>query len=267
MLKSVSLSGVERVDKGASVASGVTVLDSLGRPFVGAAVSYASQNTAVATVDSSGKVTGVAPGTAKVTVTAVSGKVTVSSDVTVTVVDTTKVRIMASADGHVQSSTATTVFGGDRSAWIKAVWLGSPDRTGYAVFDLSQLAGRKVTSAVLSSEMVVTEDRSGQDVSRVDAHVASGVYSESSTTYQNRPQLGATIGSFVVDRTKRVLSADVTSGVASYVAGSPGQLTLGFTQDDAGAAAIMVNMSTREAGVPAYLDITLDPAPAAQVPG
>lgn len=53
----------------------------------GAVVSYASDNTAVATVDANGVVTGVAEGTAKITATVKSGSVKKTATTTVTVVD------------------------------------------------------------------------------------------------------------------------------------------------------------------------------------
>ena len=55
---------------------------------VNKSVSWSSSNTSVATVDSSGKVTGIAPGTATITATAVGSRVTKSCTVTVQAMQT-----------------------------------------------------------------------------------------------------------------------------------------------------------------------------------
>ena len=116
-----------------------------------------------------------------------------------------------------------------------------------------------MTSAVISAEMVISETRDGQNVSRVDAHATTGSFTEAGLTYQNRPTLTDTVGSFVVDRTKKIVTSDLTASIAAAATGTPGAYTLGFTQDDAGATAIAVTLTTREGGTAPYIDITLAP--------
>ena len=71
----------------AEVTVGATASVAATAKPAGAIVSYASDNTAVATVDANGVVTGVAEGTAKITATVKSGSVKKTATTTVTVVD------------------------------------------------------------------------------------------------------------------------------------------------------------------------------------
>ena len=71
----------------AEVAVGATASVAATAKPAGAVVSYASDNTAVATVDANGVVTGVAEGTAKITATVKSGSAKKTATTTVTVVD------------------------------------------------------------------------------------------------------------------------------------------------------------------------------------
>ena len=86
---------------------------------------------------------------------------------------------------------------------VKPSMTGNADRVGYLHFDLSPLAGKTVTSAVLTTESVITDSLTAPSTQRIDAHAATGSWSESALTYADRPTLGATIGSFVADRTKK----------------------------------------------------------------
>ena len=85
----------------AEVTVGATASVAATAKPAGAVVSYASDNTAVATVDANGVVTGVAEGTAKITATVKSGSVKKTATTTVTVVDT--------AAKKIASVTATSV--------------------------------------------------------------------------------------------------------------------------------------------------------------
>jgi hypothetical protein len=80
--------------------------------------------------------------------------------------------------------------------------------------------------------------------------------------YSNKPTLGATVASFPSTRTKQYTSGDITEFISAYAAGGAGQLTLGLTQDDVGANARLVTVSSRESGRAAYIDVTIAPAPA-----
>ena len=89
-LTSVTVSPTTKtVNVGGTQQLTVNPLDQNNAAFVGATVSYASSNTAVATVSTSGLVTGVSVGTATVTVTATSGTTSVTATSVVTVNNTT----------------------------------------------------------------------------------------------------------------------------------------------------------------------------------
>ncbi|MGN6218392.1 MAG: CBM96 family carbohydrate-binding protein [Microbacterium sp.] len=263
LLKSVSVAGVpSQLELGDTADAVVSARDSLGDVLGGVTTSFSSSNQAVATVSSTGRITAKAVGAATISVTTSANGLTASTSVPVTVVDSTRVRIYATADSYVQSSTPTTNFGTQYGMLVKPTWNGTADRIAYLRFDLSSLSGMTVTSAVLNAESVFSEGTT-PDVVRVDAHVATGPWAESTLNYSNKPALGATVASFPSTRVKQYGAADITSYLASYAADGAGQLTLGLTQDDAGANARLVTVSSRESGRPAYIDITIAPAPAA----
>ena len=83
---------------------------------------YASDNTAVATVDASGKVTGVAAGTAKITVS-VKGYAAVKAEITVTV-----------AEPDADTIAATLAKEKGAQGWIKGTVVGTYKR-GFMVYD------------------------------------------------------------------------------------------------------------------------------------
>jgi len=258
-LTGVSLSGVPSKMELGSGTNAAVALATTGPTPSDVSVRFVTRGTGSLSVSETGEIRANRVGDDVVGVFASWGGVTVSTQVSVSVVDSTRVRLYATADGSVQSSTPTVGYGTQGASTIKASWNGSPDRVAYATFDLSALAGKTVTSAVLSAEMAVTEARTGQDTSRVDAHTTTGSYTEAGLTYQNRPTLTDTVGSFVVDRTKKIVTSDLTSAIATAATTAPSAYTLGFTQDDAGATAIAVALTTREGGVAPYIDITLAP--------
>ena len=90
------------------------------------------------------------------------------------------------------------------------------DRVGYLHFDLSALAGKTVSSAVLSTESVITDNTTSPSTERIDAHGSTGSFSETTLTYAGKPDLGPTIGSFVAERTKKWTQANVSASVASF---------------------------------------------------
>lgn len=80
---------------GDGVALSATPLDSTGQPLAGRAVTWSTSQPAVATVGSTGVVTGVAPGT--VTITAMSEGITATQELSVTAVPVAAVAITPSA--------------------------------------------------------------------------------------------------------------------------------------------------------------------------
>ncbi|CAH0130004.1 DNRLRE domain-containing protein [Microbacterium sp. Bi128] len=259
-LTAVSVGGVPAKMELGSGASASVTFSATGEIPSNVAVRFVTRGSGALSVSNSGEVRANKVGDDVVGVIASWGGVTVSSQVSVSVVDSTRLRVYATADGWAQSSTPTVGYGFQGGSTIKASWNGSPDRVAYATFDLSTLAGKTVTSAVISAEMVISETRDSQNVSRVDAHATTGSFTEAGLTYQNRPTLTDTVGSFVVDRTKKIVTSDLTASIAAAATGTPGAYTLGFTQDDAGATAIAVTLTTREGGTAPYIDITLAPA-------
>ena len=259
-LKSVALSGLgATVELGSSTQAKTTVKDSLGSTFPRADVSYTSTNPDVASVSSTGVVTAATTGSATITATATANGLTTTDSVAVKVVDSTKIRIYASADTYVQSSTATTNYGTATGMLVKPTVNGSPDRVGYVRFDLSPLAGKTVTSAVLTTESVISDGTTSPSTVRVDAHNATGSWTETGMTYSGRPTLGPTIGSFVAERTKKTATTDLTGSVKPLAANGTGSLTLGLTEDNAGSQALLVTVSSREASSKgAYIDVVVD---------
>ena len=205
------------------------------------------------------------PGPVTFTATATADGITVSSSVAVTVTDSTRVRLYPTEDSYVQSTTASTNYGSSAAMLFKPTYSGSPDRLAYLKFDLSQLAGRTVTSAVLSARTAITDGP--LTVARADLHAVTSAWSESTVTYANKPTMGATVGSMRVSTTTEYTSADLTTYVAGLTAASTPLLSLGMTQDGVTTDAVIVLVSARESNARPYLDITLAPTAApASVP-
>ena len=140
---------------------------------------------------------------------------------------------------------------------VKPSWNSSPARVAYLRFDLTPLAGKTVSSAVLTTESVISDGTTTPSTVRVDAHTATGSWSETTLTYPDRPTLGPTIGSFVAERTKKSAPTDLTSSVRTMAESQTGSLTLGLTEDGVGAQALLVNVSSRESGKGAYIDVVV----------
>ena len=225
---------------------------------------FVSSNTAVATVDGNGLVTAKQNGKTRIGVLATSNGTTVTTSVPVTVAETTRVRLYAAADTYVQSSTPGTTYGKQYGMLVKPSLSGSAsaNRVGYVRFDVSRLAGKTVSSAVLSTESVITDNTASPSTERIDVRAAGGSWSESTLTYGSRPKLGSTVGSFVVERTKKRTAANVSAYVAAAAKDKKNDLTVGLTQDDA-RPALLTTVSSKESGAAAYLDVTLTPRPLA----
>ena len=223
---------------------------------------YVSSNPAAATVDGNGLVTAKNGGKAQIGVLATSAGTTVTTSVPVAVADTTKVRLYATADTYVQSSTPGTSYGKQYGMQVKPSLSGSTsaNRVGYLRFDVSKLAGKTVSSAVLNTESVITDNTTSPSTERIDLRAAGGSWSESSLTYASRPTLGSTVGSFVAGRTKKRTTANVSAYVASAAKNKKSDLTVGLTQE-AVRPALLTTVSSKESGAGAYLDVTLTPPP------
>ncbi|WP_160897642.1 CBM96 family carbohydrate-binding protein [Microbacterium sp. TL13] len=263
VLKSVAVSGVPApMSLGSEVSPTIAVKDTMGRDFSGAEVSVVSSAPGVVEVSSSGSLKAVSPGQATVTVTAQAAGVVVSSTVAVTVVDPspTSLRIYVSEDAYTDSVNSSTNYGSSWSLRVKGALATTAERVSYLKFDLSALAGKSVTSAVLSTSSVIQEAGTDPAVMRVDVHRATGSWSEGSVTWANRPVVGDLLGSFLSQRSQSVNTTDLTGFVKSFASSGAGVLSLGLTQDDAGKGALLVNVSSKESGDRAFIDVTLAPA-------
>ncbi|WP_412926098.1 DNRLRE domain-containing protein [Microbacterium sp. 1P10AE] len=265
LLGSVVVSNVpSSIEKGSTVSPTVSVKDSTGQPLSGATVTYAVANTAVAMVASNGAITGVSPGTTTLTTSASAAGLTAQTTTTITVADSYRVRLFPVEDAAVGSWGADTVYGTWRTLWNKPGPAGYSDSSSYVKFDVSSLAGKSVTSAVLTTSNWI--DNGPLDPARVDLHSVSDSWSESSVTYRNRPSMGPTVGSFLTSKTKNTSSANITSFIASLASTRTPVASLGMTQDNAGGNAVMVYLDSRESTSPPYLDVTFAPVTAAVPP-
>jgi len=268
VLKSVALSGVpEPMTVGSQVQPTISVLDSIGRALPGSELTFTSSTPSVLTVSPSGALQAVAVGTSTITVTAKLSGVIATSSITVTVADPVRVRIYVTEDSYVDGGSVSTNYGSSHTLRAKPLGKTTNERIALLKFDLSSLSGKVVTSAVLSAESIVNDTTPLPDVVRVDAHAATGSWTETGVTWSNKPAMGATVGSFISTRTLGQGQADLTDYIKTFVANGAGAMSLGLTQDDVGTQGLLVNVSSRESGKPAYIDITLAPATGQVPPG
>lgn len=115
------------------------------------------------------------------------------------------------ADAHVLSTTATTNYG----SFTQLLVDGKPITTTYVRFDLSPIAGKTITSAVLRIRITNTS-ASMQNVK----DVINNTWSESGITYNTRPALGTAITTINGGQSGTFKSIPLTA----YVAGKAGQL-------------------------------------------
>lgn len=267
-LGSVTLSGVPvSMSKGQTAALAFKAFRANGQQLSESsiqAVRYVSGDSSIVSIGSDGAVTAKAAGSTSIGVIVERGGITESAYVTVTVEDPLKIRIFANADAYVRGgASAGKNYGKDAQLAVKPANAGSTDqsytRIAYVGFDLSQIKGREVASATLSINGAVTEP-SGDRV-RLDAHAVEQAWSENAITFDNRPALGATVGSAAVDKTFAYRSGDVTDYVSAKAKSSANSLSLGFTQDTPflGGAPFIAQIKSRESSTPAYIDVVLKP--------
>ncbi|MFC6173636.1 CBM96 family carbohydrate-binding protein, partial [Subtercola frigoramans] len=220
---------------------------------------YTSGNNAIATVDANGNVTAIAIGTTTISVSVTSAGVTINATpLNVTITDPTRVRLYATADTYVQGgSAAANNFGTASSLVVKATSDPATTRYGYLSFDLSGLTGMQVESAVLSLRGQVTETP-GSSV-KLDAHAATGAWTETGINYNNKPTMGATVGSTMLDGTLTYRSADITTYVQSQ--GTTPTMTLALSEDTGYTqwGAVGTYIMTRESSSTPYIDLVLSP--------
>ncbi len=137
----------------------------------GKAVNWTSSNTSVATVDNSGKVTGVAAGTATITATSTTdASITASCNVTVQAVAVTGVSINpTSANLQIGGSTDLTYTISPANATVKTVsW--SSDNTNVATVD----ANGKVTAIAAGTATITVTTTDGGKTATCSVTVTAG---------------------------------------------------------------------------------------------
>ncbi len=223
-----------------SAQASVTGTDTNGQavPAEQLAPLWGSSNPSVVSVDSNGMMTARSVGKATIAVLVTSGGETRSSSIPVSVVDPTRVRLYPSADSYVQGGSSASVNFGSSSESCGEAWRRVTDlsytRFGYMQFDLSQIKGRNVTGATLTSTSAITD---GGTSVMLDFHDTASSWTETGLTFSNRPALGAIAGSTVVDATKGTRTTNLTAAVAAKASASVGVLSLGIDQSRCGRAA------------------------------
>lgn len=259
----VALSGLPpamRIGDNATLTTAVT--DTTGAPLSadGVSIGYSSSNPAVLSVSSGGGATAHSEGTARVTVTASYNSFTVSDAVEVTVSDPTKVKIYASADSYVEGGGQAGVnFGSAKTMLVKAVSpepaTGAYVRVAYLEFDLSTVAGAEIASASLALSGAVIDASTAR--MRVDVHSVLGDWTETGITWTNRPAMGDSVGSLVMDRTTEYREVDVTALVRDSATGIAPTMSVGLAQDSAfdGTIGLRTQFFTRESVSQPYIEV------------
>ena len=117
------------------------------------------------------------------------------------------------ADTYVRSDTPTTNYGTNSSLSVVG---GSLVRITYLKFDLSSLAGKRISSAKL--RMYVNNSSNGTFSLKT---ISTDTWSESTMTYSNRPALGSAFSSFAPGS---IGSGWVEVGVSSAIVGKEGKV-------------------------------------------
>jgi uncharacterized protein YjdB/plastocyanin len=242
-------------------------LDNNNNPFVGATITWSSNNPAAAIVNASGLVTGVAPGIATITVTATSGAVTVSTSSVITVVQAEPVLTSVSvtpnpatitvipanpAGGTVQLTAnaldqfgapfngATTTWFSDNTAvatvnatsgLVTSVATGTATITATAVSGLVNVSGTAVVNVVTGPVLTTI------NVTPATSTVVSGATKQFSaiTLDQDGAPIAATPA--WTSSNPAVATVNATSGLAS--AAAPGTTTISATGGTVSGSATM----------------------------
>ena len=155
---------------------------------------------------------------------------------------TTTVTRAAVADTWADSGAQTTAHGSDAALTVDS----GPDRTAYLRFDLSDLAGRSVTSAVLR----VRVGSNGSAGAQAVRSVADDRWSESALVWKKRPAVGAAIGSLSATSANAVYDIPLTASALQGELGGLASLAIDTTSTDA------VVLQARESGLAAELVLT-----------
>lgn len=240
------------VPLGQTVGVDVAATDLTGAAVGNVQVNHTSDSPAVLAVEADGRLTGKSSGTAKVTTTITQGPLSRSWVNVVTVYQPGLSIVRPDGDTFVQGgTTATTTFGDKTRLDVKpqgprSATDGTGVRHAYLTFDLSAITPASVQSAKLSLSGALIDDPTRTDT-RVDIYEVTGTWSEASTTYANRPALGARIASFTVTRDVAVREIDLTAYVQGLSGGKRISIALGGTVDTM-TDVLMTRFDSREAG-------------------
>ncbi|MFT4135455.1 MAG: DNRLRE domain-containing protein [Microbacterium sp.] len=266
---SFSVAGPTDLDLNEVAQLTTTAVDLAGAAVAEATAAYSSSDAAVVEVASDGTMSGKSTGTATITVTVSQGPLSRTSTIDITVTDPSNFRRLASADTYVEGGTsASSVLGTSKRLDVKPSYPTSPSdgtrvRHTLIEFDLSDVTSTEVREAILSLQGSLIDDPQYLETT-VSVRKVVGTWSEASTTYQNKPELGDEITSFVVTRTAAEHRIDLTSYLQSFPAGSIGKVSIALGGSVASASqALMTRFQSREAGdtVAPALDLKIGPAP------
>lgn len=269
VFKSVTVTAPTGLVLGAVDQIGVQARDLLGQPVVDVASMFTSSAPAIVQVEPDGKVRGVAPGMADITIVTSQGPLSRTTTVRIVVTDPDNLRLTASADTYVEGgASAATAFGTAKRLDIKPSFPNAPAdgarvRHALTEFDLTGVDPARVRHATLVLQGSLIDDpQYTQTV--VSVRKVLGPWSESGTTYQNRPELGDEIASFVVTRDAAEHRIDLTAFLQSQPPGTMGKVSFGLGGSvGAGAQALMTRFQSREAGtaVAPAIELALGPPP------
>lgn len=221
---------------------------------------FFSTNTKVATVDSSGRITAVAPGVANVGVRFDVGGELVYAATKVTVKNPDVLELTATRDGYVQGGDAWNdyTFRNAQELYVKhSAQYPAFDRVTYLGFDLSGIPAERIVSATLSADMRPRSDSTAK--THVAAFTVSGAWSEAGLTFNNRPRLVDRVGSVAVTGGYAQRTIDVTDAVRGGAGKS--DFTLGMSQDATGVgASVEVAVHSRRTITPPKLTVRLSDA-------
>ncbi|WP_235830874.1 CBM96 family carbohydrate-binding protein [Arthrobacter cheniae] len=144
------------------------------------------------------------------------------------------VNISATADSYVSGGVPTTNFGTSAMLGVD----NSPVEVAYLKFDLSAYAGRTLESATLQLRSAGSGSTGSQNVKLV----AVDTWTETGITFNNRPALGTSIGTFGPTATNTTYN--VPLAVSGLVGEPGGQLSLGLDSSSSDG----LDLNSKEAG-------------------
>jgi hypothetical protein len=242
-----------KIALGQTVGVPVKATDLTGATVDKVSVKHVSDATSIVSVGSDGRLTGKASGSATITTTVSQGPLSRTFTNAVTVYQPGLFTLLTDGDTFVQGgSTASTALGTLTRLDVKpqspgSAADGSNIRHSFVTFDLTGTTPSSTKSAKLSFYGGLIDDPS-KTQGRVDIYAVSGSWSEATTTYSNRPQLGDRVAFFTVTRQTQTWEIDLTDYIKKLPAGTK---RVSFALGGAVATtpeALMSRFSSREAG-------------------